>query len=597
MLSFTVVGLTTLGAAGWAIRARAGPTASPDRSKPPRIVVLPFENLGAPTDEYFADGMTDELMGRLARLPGLAVIGRTSAIQYRKTTKSITQIAKELRADFLVEGTVRWEKTPDSPGRVRITPQVVRGSDGTRVWNDTFDKEYGPDIFSIQSDIAEHVTRSLDVSLRPSDERVVRRVPTTNLAAYDAYARAVSALDRDFGQDWDAEQEALQHLELAVRLDSGFADAHARLAALHWSMPPSGYDVGRNTGFSIEQRWEWARASAMRAIAADSASPLGHAILALYYGWAVRDTARERQEFAVALRSQPSSPDAIGERAGTLADAGRFDDALSEAERAKSLDPRNPHRWGQLAGLYRQRGDLAASGLASEQALGVAPNEVQFYLELAWNQLARGRREDASVTVRNAIAQVGVNAVVYKLSQSAAWVDVIRMLPEDLGEPTRQIAFSRFGGDTIDYYLGKIRGYYNDRVRVKAYYDSVLTWAQPRVRTSPRDSFYRFIHAWALAGSGRQVEAAREVDAILREEALAENKGKEPLQAEVFDALNQVILAQTCVMIGRHDCAVEQIARAIAASEFNLTPAIFRLDPVWDPLRKRDDFRKLVEGR
>jgi len=583
MLAFTVVGLTILGAAGYAIHARGVPNASLDRSKPPMIVVLPFENLGAPTDEYFADGMTDELTGRLNRLPGLAVIARTSAIQYKKTTKSVTQIAKELGADFLVEGTVRWEKTPDGLGRVRITPQLIRGSDGTRVWNDTFDKEYGPDIFSIQSDIAEHVTRSLDVSLRPSDERVVRQVPTTNLAAYDAYARAVYALDRDFGQDWDAEQEALEHLERAVRLDSGFAAAHARLAALHWFMIPSGYDIGRNTGVLREQRWEWARASAMRAIAADSASPVGHGTLALYYGSAVRDTARQQQELAVALRSQPSSPDAIGERAWELADAGRLDDALREAERAKSLDPRNPYRWSQLAGLYRQGGDLAASGLASEQALAAAPTSaVQFHLELAWNQLARGRREDASATVRNAIAQAGVNAVIYKLAQHSAFVDVIRILPEDLGEPTRRIALSRFDRDTLDYYVAKIRGYYNYRVRVKAYYDSVLTWAQPRVRTSTRDPIYRFIRAWALAGSGRHVEAAREVDAILREKSSGEN---------------DIMLAQTCVMIGRHDCAVEAIARAIAASNFYYTPAIFQLDPVWDPLRTRDDFRRVMKGR
>jgi serine/threonine-protein kinase len=582
LLALTVVGLTILGAAGYAMRTRGAPRASVDRSKPPTIVVLPFENLGAATDEYFADGMTDELMGRLARLPGLAVIARTSAMQYKKTTKPITQIAKELGADFLVEGTVRWEKTPNGTGRVRVQPQVIRASDGTRVWNDTFDKAYGTEIFSIQSEIAEHVAGSLDVSLRPGDERVVRQVPTTNIEAFDAYTRAVSALDRDFGQNWDAEQEAFEHLERAVRLDSSFAAAHARLAMLHWFAPSSGYDISRNTGLLPEQRWELARASAMRAIAADSSSALGHGMLAAYYGTVAGDTARQREEVALALRFQPSSPDAIAGRAALLVAAGRFEDGLREAERAKSLDPRNPRRWSHLAWFYRRQGDLAASGLAMERALAAAPNEIALHVDVVWNRLARGRREDARAAVQNAIAQAGVNAVIYNIAQSSVLVDIIRILPEDLGESTRRLTLSQFRSDTIDFYMAKIRGYYKDPVRVKAYYDSVVTWAQPRSRAATRAP-YRVVYAWALAGSGRRADAARELDSILQE--------------KFVEPENRIMLAEICVMIGRHDTAVAQLGQLIAQMNRSYTPAIVQLDPAWDPLRQRADFKKLVEGR
>src|SRR6185436_15130352 len=100
--------LVVVGVAGYALSTRR-PAASGNRRRPPTVVVLPFENLGAPNDEYFADGMTEELTGRLVKLAGLRVTARTSAIQYKKTAKTITQIAKELGADFLVEGTVRWE--------------------------------------------------------------------------------------------------------------------------------------------------------------------------------------------------------------------------------------------------------------------------------------------------------------------------------------------------------------------------------------------------------------------------------------------------------------------------------------------------------
>jgi TolB-like protein len=203
--------LVALGVAGYALSTRR-PASSGNRTRPPTVVVLPFENLGAPNDEYFADGMTEELTGRLMKLAGLAVFARTSAIQYKKTTKTITQIAKELGADFLVEGTVRWKKTGDGGGRVLVAARVLRATDGTQVWADDFDKEYGIDVFAIQTDIAEQVTRAMDVTLNPGDRRVMRQVPTTNLAAFEAYARAVSALDRDFAQNWEAEREALEHL-------------------------------------------------------------------------------------------------------------------------------------------------------------------------------------------------------------------------------------------------------------------------------------------------------------------------------------------------------------------------------------------------
>jgi TolB-like protein len=122
-LAAAVAGVATLAALGYALFSGPISDGSADGHLP-TIAVLPFENLGAPDDEYFADGMTEELTGRLAKVSGLSVIARTSAIQYKKATKSIPQIAKELGADFLVEGTVRWKRTPTA--RVRIAPQVVR---------------------------------------------------------------------------------------------------------------------------------------------------------------------------------------------------------------------------------------------------------------------------------------------------------------------------------------------------------------------------------------------------------------------------------------------------------------------------------------
>jgi serine/threonine-protein kinase len=577
--------LTTIAVVGSVLRSGGASHAAPDRAKPPTVAVLPFENLGAAADEYFADGMTEELTGRLAKLSGLAVIARTSVIQYKRTTKPIPQIAKELGAEFLIEGTVRWEKTADGGGRVRVSPQVIRASDGTNVWADQFDEPYGTDIFAMQSAIADHVVSALDVKLRPGDERVMRQVPTTNLAAYDAYIRAQTFLDRDLGQNWEAERQAFESLEQAVRLDSGFTAAHALLAWVHLLMESDGYDPSLGTRILPEQRWEMARAAALRALALDSLSPLAHRVLSIYYEVAARDTARQRAELALSLRGEPSSPDAIRVRAFALADAGRTDDALRELERAASLDPRNPQSWAAIAGFYGRRRDLARSSAALERAIAVAPSEPDMYIWLAWERLMKGRRDDARATLHDGITHAGVSPLLYKTAQHTVWINMIRMLPEDLAEPARQATWAQFGADSTDYYQAKMLGYLADPPRSRAYYDSLVAWARPRARASTRDLSYPIVFAWALAGAGRRADAARELAPVLHEDS--------PGNVVMF-YLGKV--AEACLMTGNDDCAVAQIARAIADSPY-YTPAIFRLDPMWDPLRKRADFKKLVEAQ
>src|SRR6266566_267499 len=188
--------------------------------------VLPFENLGRSEDEYFADGMTEEVTARLAGLRGLGVIGRTSAIQYKKTTKSIPQIGQELGVDYVLEGTVRWEKAPHGASRVRVTPQLVRVSDASHVWAKVYDAVLA-DVFDVQSNIAAQVAETLNVALLAPERQALAVRPTENLEAYDYYLR---------GNVYDARQYVAEDSRLAVRmyqraveLDSGFVLAYTGL--------------------------------------------------------------------------------------------------------------------------------------------------------------------------------------------------------------------------------------------------------------------------------------------------------------------------------------------------------------------------------
>ncbi|MBW1916184.1 MAG: protein kinase, partial [Deltaproteobacteria bacterium] len=128
------------------------------------LVVLPFENLGAPEDNYFADGITEEITSRLAPVHGLGVISRTSAMQYKNTQKTIKQIGEELAVDYVLEGTVRWSKGGEGKARVRVTPQLIKVADDTHLWSKRYDRVI-EDIFAVQSEIAEKVIKQLDIKL------------------------------------------------------------------------------------------------------------------------------------------------------------------------------------------------------------------------------------------------------------------------------------------------------------------------------------------------------------------------------------------------------------------------------------------------
>ncbi len=156
--------------------------------KAPLLAVLPFENLGTPEQEYFADGLTDEVSTRLSGLSGLGVIARTSASQYKKSPKPIKQIGEELGAAYLLQGTIRWGKGADGAERLRVNPQLIKVADGTQMWSQSYEAVLA-DVFKLQSEIATQVATALDVALLQPEQKALEARPTNNTEAYDAYLR------------------------------------------------------------------------------------------------------------------------------------------------------------------------------------------------------------------------------------------------------------------------------------------------------------------------------------------------------------------------------------------------------------------------
>ena len=199
---------------------------------PPRremIVILPFENLGPPGDEYFAQGMRDEISNKLSTLSSIGVISRNSAERYAKTKKSTKEIGKELGVDYILEGTIQWAKSKDKGSRIRIIPQLVRVSDDINVWSDSYDKIIN-DIFAVQNEIAQNVVDKLGIKILPG-QTVTRPPPTNNIEAYDYYLKA---LKFHYGPSTGANiKTAVKLYEQAIKLDSNFASAHAQLSVAY----------------------------------------------------------------------------------------------------------------------------------------------------------------------------------------------------------------------------------------------------------------------------------------------------------------------------------------------------------------------------
>ncbi len=161
-----------------------------------RLVVLPFENLGPTEDEYFSDGITDEITARLAGIHGLGIISRQSAMQYKKSEKNTQQIAEELGVDYILEGTIQREATSDPNSSIRIRPQLIKASNDMHIWADVYNSNMS-NIFNLQSEVSKQVAQALDITLLEEEKVALESIPTKNMEAWNYYLRGNEYLNRD----------------------------------------------------------------------------------------------------------------------------------------------------------------------------------------------------------------------------------------------------------------------------------------------------------------------------------------------------------------------------------------------------------------
>ena len=363
--SSTVLGSTL--AAGLDDRASTADL-SGDR---PMIVVLPFENLGPAEQAYFAAGMTEAVTSRLARLPDLGVISRNSAVQYAGSEKSIRQMGEELSVDWVLEGTVLW-----AGDRVRITQQLIRVADDTHLWAEDYERQVDvANLFEIQSEIAEDVSRQLDLSLLAPVVSGSAALATTSEGAYQSYLRAVDVYERPSHLEENV-QIAVDLFRRAVELDPDFALAQARLAEAHLDHHVYGWDRS-------PQRLELAKDAVDRALSSGPELGETHRAFGRYY-FVEGDFDRARAELEAAARSLPGDSDVFFWLAHISFNERDLTAADRLWEKALRLNPRSSDIVFNLGQVADFRREYEKAHHLYERAIALEPDNYWAHIRLVF---------------------------------------------------------------------------------------------------------------------------------------------------------------------------------------------------------------------
>jgi len=361
-----------------------------DRVPGHSLAVLPFANMSAdPDQEYFSDGISEELLNTLARFENLRVAGRTSSFSFKNSDADLKTIGERLGVDVILEGSVRTVGD-----RVRITAQLVDAEDGFHRWSETYDREF-TDIFAIQTEIATAIADALRVSLS-SEERVrVATSPTQNLAAYQAYLLGKQRLAQE---TVTAAEEAIDHFQRAIELDPQLALAYVDLASTYLFLLEEG-------GLPPDEALARAQVAADKALELDDRLAEAHAVLAIIK-WFSNDIEGAQAAFRRGLELSPNSVMALVSFGAFLADEpARFEEALEIHKRALELDPLSAPTISWIGYDLQRLGEFAESLIWLEKALEIDPDHAPTYSRIGWHHwFVSGRLDDAMVWMTKALA-------------------------------------------------------------------------------------------------------------------------------------------------------------------------------------------------
>jgi TolB-like protein/Flp pilus assembly protein TadD len=549
-----------------------------------RLVVLPFENLGPAEDEYFAAGITDAITARLAVIRGLGVISRQSAMQYKDREKSAQQIGKELRVNYILEGTVQRERPSEPTSRVRIIPQLIRASDDTHVWAEIYDNDMS-EVFRVQSDLAERVAQALDITLLEPERRALKTRPTENMEAYDYYLRGNEYFHRDFFLESDL-RIAIRMYDKAVELDTRFALAYAQLSRAHLLMRWMSHDLSA-------ERLALAKDALDKVLELAPDLPEAHLALGHYYYHGHLDYERALEQFAIARKRRPNSSDLMSFIGYVQRRQGKFEKAIVTLKEASELDPRSALLACNLGETFMLLRKYSEAERYYERAISLAPDSLRFYAyKMQLYLLAEGSSKKSRTVLNRALENIGVRKddidfIYFHWALLEIFDGNYQKALDTLSMGFSEAFEAQFYFVPKAQLYGQINGLMGNRQLEQAYYESALSILKTKVQEQPEDARLHSSLGIAYAGLGRKQDAIREgklaVDLL-------------PVSKEAWKGTFRVeALAKIYVMVGEFDAAVEKLEFLLSIPSEVSIP-LLQLDPAWAPLRDHRRFKRLLDG-
>ena len=561
--------------------ATAGSLPIPEKS----IAVLPFENHSRdPDNAYFADGIQDEILTRLSKIADLKVISRTSTQHYKSAPENLPEIARQLGVAHILEGSV--QKSGDA---VRVNVQLIKAANDSHLWAETFDRKL-IDIFSVESEVAKAIADQLRAKLTGQEEQVIAAKPTDNPEAYDAYLRGL-AYTLKTGPTTPANSLAAQkYLREAVRLDPKFALGWALLSYVD----ATGYITSAlQPTVALREETRQAAETAL------TLQPnLGEAIFAKgrYHYACMKDYDTAMRYFEQARQLLPNSSRIPEQLAYVTRRRGQWDRSESYLNEAERLDPRNVNLLTQRAFSYMLLRRFSEAQRKLDQILDIVPDDVDTLAVKAAIAQAQGDLPRASALLAPLRpAAEDTNALetqVYQAILERHPAQIIPRLKEILAKPDPALGF--WNGE-LRFWLGWAQEVAGDHAAAQESWRQARSELELLLNEQPEN--YSLIGDLALTNMGLRDKAAA---FKLIERAMA----VVPTEKDALSGPRSIeTLARVAAQMGEPDRAIDALQTVLSmpyegalAENVPLTPALLRLDPMFDPLRNDPRFQKLASS-
>ena len=548
------------------------------------VAVLPFQNLSSdPENAYFADGIQEEVLTRLAKISDLKVISRTSTQPYQSEPGNLAEIAKQLGVTNILEGSV--QKAAD---QVRVNVRLVNVQTGSQLWAETYDRKLS-DIFVVESEIAKGIAESLQAKLTGREEQALAARPTNNPEAYDAYLRGL-AFEARSNYSSDALFKAIDFYGLAVQLDPNFALAWARLSGAHGLLY-------FNRGDATAARRNAAREALenARRLQPDSLETL--LFTGYYQYWVLHDYGLAKATFGRVSKMLPGNSQVLYALGAIARREGLWDESVAYWERGLALDPRNTALLIEVAWTHDALRQFTTALKLYNRALDILPNELSLMALKASIYQAEGNLQESAKLLVQVNAQTNSDAAArIKLAQfrlERNQTEAIRLVQ---ARQARLHSASEIEKGVKQGGLALIQRVAGDTAAAKAAAEQARNTLEPLSKDQPDNAFVPAALAVAYAILDEKSSALNEAQRAMT----LVPSSKDRLSGPGFEEN----LALVEMIIGENDRAISTLTRLLQTpyggwiyNPAPITPALLRLDPLWDPLRADPAFQKLCEEK